>query len=349
MAFCQVMRSTVLPLLALGGCSPSRVQAPPDIMHDLAPPQPFDLAQGSNGGDMTTGKPPQWVSQTVTGFNVGPFSDLWGASSSDIWAVGTGGNDAGYVQHSPGGGVWAEVYRTGPLYAVWGSGPSDIYLGGLDLLLHSSDGGANWKNETLPKVPGSWLIDRIWGNGANDIYAGGFSTDASGTKTGSSILHSTGNGTWTAQFTDNLDSYSFSIWGADASHMFAVNRQTGAVLRSSGNGTWAAYGALGPSGSIWGLGAGKLFVSGGSGTLYQSADAMSWTPNPIAAAGSEQLADVWGTSGDDLFVVGVAGSIFHLSGGVWSKEGVGGAGLRDIWGSGSDVYVAGDDGIYHRQ
>jgi hypothetical protein len=341
------MRYTLILLVAVTGCKATGTQSGSDAgaTNDLADAPSFDLGSAP---DFAAGAAPRWIQQSVSGFNVGSFSDLWGSSPSDIWAVGTGGNQAGYAYHSPGGGVWTETKSTGPLYAVWGTGPSEIYLAGLDMILHSIDAGATWQKETLPTVAGSWLIDALWGSGANDIYAAGISTNASGTTVGSSILHSTGNGTWVSQYSDGNGS-SFSVWGADKSHVYAVDRHTGAVARSSGNGSWTAYGALGASGSIWGLGAGQLFVSGSSGTLFQSADATSWTPQRIASAGTEQLENVWGGASSDLFVVGNQGSIFHNGGAGWSKEGVGGAKLTAVWGSGSDVYVAGVDGIYHRE
>ena len=89
--------------------------------------------------------------------------------------------------------------------------------------------------------------------------------------------------------------------------------------------------------------------SGSSGTLFRSADATSWTPNTIAGAGAELLENISETASSDRFVVSNQGSIFHASGTGWNKEGVGGTRLRAIWGSGADVYVAGDDGIYHRE
>ncbi len=323
------------------------------VTYDLATSPSLDLggdAVDGAVGDLAGGAAPHWVQQSISGFNVGSFSSLWGTSANDVWAVGTDGfgNASGYAYHSAGGGVWTASKSTGPLYAVWGSSASDVYLAGVNLVLHSTNAGATWSTDKLPSVAGSWLIDSLWGSGANDIYAAGFSTDAGGTKVGSSILHSTGNGTWVAQYSDGSGD-SFSLWGADATHLFAVDRQTGAVVRSSGDGNWTAYGALGPSGSIWGLGAGQLYVTGSGGSLFQSADAKNWTPHVVDGGAGEQLEAVFGTSADELFVVGAEGSIFRGSGGSWTKEGTAGTKLRAIWGAGGDLWAAGADGVYHRQ
>jgi hypothetical protein len=345
------MRFLSIAFLAVAGCHAVGGSVASNDLSTV--PSASDLGSApSDGGtaDLAPAVKPSWTQQSVTGWHVGSFSDLWGSSPSDVWAVGSDYPDqTGYVYHSPGGGVWTQIKTAAPIYAVWGSGSNDVYVAGQNLLLHTADAGATWQTQTLPALGGgSWVLDTLWGSGAGDLYATGIRSDGSGTVVGSSILHSTGNGTWVTQYS-STDGYSFSLWGADANHLFALDRQTGAVLRSSGNGTWTAYGALGQSGSIWGLDAGRLYVSGTSGALFASTDAMHWTPQAIDQAG-ELLEDVWGTSSDDLFVVGSSGAIFHLSVGAWSQEvGVGPSKLFHVRAVGGDIYAVGDAGIFRRQ
>ena len=279
--------------------------------------------------------------------SAGSFAALWGSGTTDLYAVGAGFNVSGYVYHSLGDGQWTSIKTAGSLYAAWGSGPGDVYVGGLGGVLHSTDHGATWTSETLPLVGGSWVIDALWGSGPNDVYAAGFSTDSHGTKTGSSILHSTGAGAWVSQYSDQNGS-SFSLWGADATHVYAVNRDSGAIVQSSGNGSWMAHDALGPVRSIRGIGTNRLYVTGANGVLFQSADAKTWMSQPIDGASGELLEDIWGTADDDVFVVGNHGSVFHFDGTSWSSAGTAGTKLLAIWGNGADVFVAGADGIYHR-
>jgi len=339
------MRYGILALLLLGGCATKTSGAadggaPADLADGVA----ADLSDAVTA-DLAGSAAPKWVRESGDGI----FFDVWGASATDVYAVGTGGNVSGYIYHSPGAAVWTQIKGTGPLYAVWGSGADDVYVAGLDMILHSTDRGATWKSETLPAVSGSWLFDALWGSGAGDVYVAGFSTDSSGTKTGSSILHSSGSGTWTVQYGSSSNGSSFSLWGADAAHVFAVDRSSGAVVRSSGNGAWTANGALGPARRIWGLAATQLYVTAANGIAFGSSDGVTWTPSTVTGAGSEFLEDICGSASDDLFIVGNQGSIFHRSASGWSKEGAAGARLNALWRSGADLFAAGADGVYHRR
>lgn len=338
------MRYVTLFALVLGGCADHA--APPHDAVDGAVEADLAVAGAPDLGDAPdlAAHVASWKQESSGAI----FWDIWGASPTDLYAVGAGPNVTGYVYHSPGAGVWTQIKVTGSLYAVWGSSANDVYVAGINMILRSTDAGATWKAETLPAVSGSWLIDALWGSGSGDIYAAGFSTDSTGTKVGSSILHSTGNGQWTSQYSDGSGD-SFALWGADAGHVFAVDRHTGAVVRSSGNGSWTAHGALGASASIWGLGANQLYVCAANGVTFASTDALTWTPTTLPNAGGETLEDIWGRASDDLFVVGNAGSIFHLAGGSWSREGAAGAKLRALWGGGGELFAVGADGIYHRQ
>jgi hypothetical protein len=338
------MRYVTLFAFVLAGCADH--PAPPHDAADGAVDADLAVVGAPDLGDASdlAAHAASWKQES----SAASFSDLWGSSPTDLYAVGAGGNVTGYVYHSPGGGVWSQIKVSGSLYAVWGSSANDVYVGGLNMILRSTDAGASWKPETLPAVGGSWLIDALWGSGSGDIYAAGFHTNASGDKVGSSILHSTGNGQWTTQYSDGSGD-SFALWGADAGHVFAVDRDTGAVVRTSGDGSWTAHGALGASARIWGLGANQLYVAAASGVTFASSDALTWTPTTLPGASGETLEDIWGRASDDLFVVGNAGSIFHLSGGGWSREGSAGTKLRRLWSGGGELFAVGAGGIYHRQ
>ena len=346
------MRSHALSLLLVCGCGSSATPSGVDAgaSYDLAP---IALATDLAGVPLDLASAPStWKQES----SAATFWDIWGASATDLYAVGAGPNVTGFIYHSSGGGVWTSIYNAGPLYAVWGSGPNDLYVAGMvgvtSTIIHSTDAGATWQPGTLPAINGSWVIDSLWGSGGNDIYAAGTSTDAHATITGSVILHSTGDGNWAKQYS-NTSGAGFALWGADAGHVLAVARANGSVVRTSGNGVWSAYGAVGASWRIFGFAADDLYVAGANATLFHSTDAMSWTPQSLASGSSENLRALWGSASDNLFAVGDQGSIFHFDGAHWTTESVGGgmsAGgkLRALWGRGGDVFAAGDPGIYRR-
>ena len=60
---------------------------------------------------------------------------------------------------------------------------------------------------------------------------------------------------------------------------------------------------------------------------------------------NSSLVDVWGTSGNDVFTVGYAGSILHYDGSRWTQfdtSALTGQTLHGVWGSGpGDVYAVG--------
>jgi hypothetical protein len=81
--------------------------------------------------------------------------------------------------------------------------------------------------------------------------------------------------------------------------------------------------------------------------------AMFITAHPSAFAGwtamnsgtSAYLQHVWGSSGNDVFAVGVTGTIVHYDGTNWSDMSVGGNALFNLWGTGgNDVFAVGATG-----
>lgn len=83
----------------------------------------------------------------------------------------------------------------------------------------------------------------------------------------------------------------------------------------------------------------------GDGGVYTLRDE-NWVRD-TSVPGSVQLDAVWGTSADDLYVAGDAGTLFHRSSAGWSRISLGrGENLYALWGSGSSsVYAAGQNGL----
>ena len=224
----------------------------------------FIVAAGNSGlvlQNMGSG----WHKQTV-GDGSDTFYGVAGAGASDVWAVG----DTTFAHWT--GTTWSTVSAPSganglPFYAVWLSGPgagwavgeegcyAQLTSGTWTFVGHSSDGY-------------SYL--GVWGSAANDVYVVGNGHSIAGIGDPLLIRHYDGTG-WT-DVSANVDPNHASpplnaIWGADATHVWAVGEGGNAIF--------------------W------------NGTL--------WTPLLTGAGSSESLKAVWGSGARDVWVVGSAG------------------------------------------
>jgi hypothetical protein len=192
-----------------------------------------------------------------------------------------------------------------------------------------------WKAESAASV--AW----VWGSGSHDVYAvGAFGT----------IVHSTGDGTWTSQ-SSGTSARLDGIWGSSANDIY-VAPYINAILHSSGDGGWDHQVLM--SGytfdGIWGSGPNDIYTWD---LLLHSTGDGQWTfdaSNPIQSI-EEPVLQIWGSSANDLYAAGDFGHIFHWDGTRMHKNNLGadgGAGkaVFGIAGSGhDDVYVT--DGLLH--
>jgi hypothetical protein len=187
---------------------------------------------------------------------------------------------------------------------------------------------------------GSAYLHAVWGSSATDVYVVGDS---------GVILHSHGDGSWTAQ-ASGTTYLLFDIWGSSASDIYAVGHRVpgdNVVLHSTGDGKWTSWGSLGGSSdgfTVWGSGPGDVYI--GAEPLFHGTGSASWTA--LSATGNASA--VWGTGAANVYA-GDIWSIYHLSGTTWKQEAQAlptGVSITAIWGSSaSDVYAAGHAGIYH--
>jgi hypothetical protein len=91
-----------------------------------------------------------WTQATVTGADL---SDIWGASASELYAVGQGG-----VVVRGTGTTWATVTvpTTRNLVSVHGTAANDVFVAGEDALLHFD--GTHW----TPIRPGPLNASVVW-------------------------------------------------------------------------------------------------------------------------------------------------------------------------------------------
>jgi hypothetical protein len=112
------------------------------------------------------------------------------------------------------------------------------------------------------------------------------------------------------------------------------------------NGPEACDGAT-PSGQTcldYGFDRGILGCSARCAPAFDQCDSIGWKKVPSQS--SQVLAGIWGSAQNDVFAVGVFGSIVHWDGGAWSPLASGTtADLYAVWGSSArDVYAVGTGG-----
>lgn len=104
-----------------------------------------------------------------------PLRAVWGASASDIWAVGDVGSNGGAIVHY-NGVSWSKV-SDAFLSGIWGTSASDIWAVGCcgTTLVHYD--GTTWTSVTSPTTH---VLHGVWGSSPSDVWAIG---------AGGTILH----------------------------------------------------------------------------------------------------------------------------------------------------------------
>ena len=312
--------------------------------------------------------------------------DVWGSSSSDVFAVGA----AGTVLHYDGS-TWQTQASgsTADLFGVWGSSATNVYaVGNEGKVIHYD--GSSW---TPVSVPVSVILKAVWGSSASDIYAVGFDGN---------VLHFDGSA-WTVTQVPYLDDYGeiagytdfWDVWGSSPDQILVVGQ---------GHGFWydgqdwvEEFSLYDYYRAVTGLGPTEIYAAGGpAGTLLRRFDGTKWNSVQLEDSGSpEDLFDVWvapdseilvaghglssfagsmatigsgdrnavvlrhfpplaiyalwGESSEAVYAVGTNGTVLRYDGAEWRAELVGPADLRAIWGTapGEYVVVGVGDNVYH--
>lgn len=285
--------------------------------------------------------------------NVTQLYDVWGASSRDVFAVGTIDTGVNGVVLRCDGSTWSATPcpTTRLLYGVWGSSANDVFAvglstaaGGYGAIVHYADG--TWHDENIPAC---YCLEGIWGSSAGDIFAVGVQGNGS-------ILHYYG-GAWHAM-TFPAGYHMSDIWGSAGNNVFAAgyyqSPAVGAILRYDGN-TWKpeTIPAVNQSLDIWGSSASEVFASFQAGASSSVLHYSGSTWESMSVPTGYVVSGLWGDSATDVFGVGSyvdadrSASILRYGGNAWSPMSIpAGYGLNKVWGtlSGSslDVFAVGD-------
>ena len=257
------------------------------------------------------------------------YVDVWGTSSSDVFAVGYDGTIVHYD-----GETWSPMTSgtTARLYGVWGTSSTDVYVVGHDgTILHYD--GEMWNSMTSGTSSG---LLAVWGTSSSEVYAVG----ANGT-----VLHFDGE-IW-SPMTSGTAAPLHGVWGTSSGDIFAVGT-LGTVVHYDGT-TWSSMtsGTTENFAAVWGTSSGDVYAVGVGGTIFHF-DGNTWSP--MTSGIVEIIRGVWGTSSSDVYAVGQGGTIVHYDGDTWRSMTSGTTEqLYGVWGtSASDVYAVGSFGVMMR-
>lgn len=267
------------------------------------------------------------------------ISKIWGTSSDDVFAIGTSSR-SGVVLHF-NGKRWEEVPFRDDDYeyyqGVWGVPGRYFFLHyvlDVDEVVIVEYDGHNW-SEIHTGITGRY--NDIWGSSTDDIFAVGFSELPDGIQ--SRIMHFDGDN-WT-EMENNFSVALRSIWGSSSTDVFAVGSHS--ILHYDGN-SWSVMEDSLPHAlrAVWGASEDNVYVAGeyvlhydgvkwteivarGSYGMWVSpdsevfmlggdepvrySDGMDWISictisHNFGKNTHEYYSGVWGTSKDDVFVVG---------------------------------------------
>lgn len=259
-------------------------------------------------------------------------------TTEDLYEVFAKGAQAFAVGHNetireltPAGWTTVTTGQYDCFSGAWISPSNILYVSGWGGFMQSRDAGV-W----TPRDSGNFL-GGLWGTSDSNIYA---------PSNNGNVIRWDGT-QFSSEFVSSPGAVE-EVWGADATHVYAVT-SSGGVYFSSGDGNWSLVHApgVGPLSGVHGTSASNVYVTGNVGTVvrYNGTDWQTMTSNT-----SVYLWDVWAASRTDVFAVGDAGAIIHYDGVAWSPMVSNTAeDLLAVYGSsGSNVFAVGRNGAIVR-
>jgi hypothetical protein len=253
------------------------------------------------------------------------LSSVWGTSSSNVWAVGSGG----IILHYDGTS-WSSVPSgtTMGLASVWGTSASDVWAVGAGGAMVHYD-GTNWS--AVPSAP----VDLwgVWSSSPSDIWV-------VSSRYGLPVQY-TGPGSLPSDPGGIVFGPARAVWGTSPSDIWSTTTH-GNIYRYDGS-TWSAqaYGNLLGLQAVWGTSSSDVWAVGYN---IQHYNGTTWTPSAASFSG---LNDVSGSSERDVWAVGQNGMILHFDGSSWQKVSSGTTeNLPGVWSnSTTDAWIVGPGGL----
>ena len=205
---------------------------------------------------------------------------------------------------------WDGQRGPGDLQAVWGRARDDVWINGCaNNFFHWN--GTSWNRAPNP-IPADYagVCLKLWGTSATDVSAIGY---------------------------DRFLRWNGVTWRND------INPIKGADPIAPGARMSALGGAPG-SGDLWAVGEEGARVQFDGAPVVLRRRAGRWTRLP--APGTQgSLLSLWGDRDDNVWAVGMNGSILHWDGATWSQEDSGVVEhLLSIHGAGGTAWIVGDRG-----
>ncbi len=271
--------------------------------------------------------------QVVTGRD---YFAVWGTSASDVYAVGIiqAGNK-GVVQHFDGASWRDEYIADTALYGIWGAGDIVLAVGAGGMIYGKTAGGVAWAPRLSQGLPANPNVDAgpeapiLWSIAGNNVDNFAMAADVD------RVFHYEGNGNFVNldpavdRTTDFL--VAWAVPGPDTnvffgSNYFGVSWLASASVVPVDLKDAAAGGdelirlhedqSLPNASSlfirgIWGKSPKFVFV-GDAGRIYLFDAALNaFTPVTSPVDMGTSLAGVWGSSANDVWIVGQRESILH--------------------------------------
>ena len=194
------------------------------------------------------------------------LNDIWGSSSSDVFAVGYFGTIFHYD-----GIAWSEI-KPGiasdfwDFWGVWVNSPTDAFAVGTEYFKDTPYltiwhyNGSIWSTLYSDIHVG---LNGVWGSSGDNVFAvGGYLDDQSK----GIIMHYDGNSfTYIFPNTESL----YAIWGCSSNDVFAVG-ENGTILHYDGS-IWSTMnsGTMEDLNDVWGSSGNNVFAVGENGTILQ--------------------------------------------------------------------------------
>jgi hypothetical protein len=249
------------------------------------------------------------------------FYDLWGPAADDLWTVGEAiahFDGAGWVRQAvPGGG--------GLLRGVHGSAADDLWAVGDGGTIVRGD-GAGWTRVTSPTA---LTLQDVWVAGPGEAWA-----------VGAQILRWDGSD-WSVVADVPGGETLHAVWGAGRDDVTAAG--PGGLTAHWDGVTWSFETV--PVATINGLFGidGVLIGALGPGVAFR--EATTWTESTAAAPAVDRA---WMAAPDDVWAIGLDGSLQHWDGASWTAQPIAGD-FRAVWGAAADdVWAVGSAGaLWH--